>query len=169
MGSQQPSDGLFSLMQVWTNHLPMCIGPTGTCPSGMVLHIKNFALYGLISHRDHSNVNNVSSLMLSNICIKTLIYHSITQIYYKDLQYKVEEKDKILYWASIHKRRKVSRGYHPTHVKQGDVVKGCPDIRVEWKTGMHDITYGCCYPRYLGITRRSCLEAHMVLNMEYRE
>jgi len=26
-----------------------------------------------------------------------------------------------------------------------------------------------CYPRYLGITRRSCLEAHMVLEMEYRE
>jgi hypothetical protein len=28
---------------------------------------------------------------------------------------------------------------------------------------------GTCYPRYLGITRRSCLEAHMVLDMEYRE
>jgi hypothetical protein len=28
---------------------------------------------------------------------------------------------------------------------------------------------GDCYPRYLGITRRSCLEAHMVLDMEYRE
>ena len=26
-----------------------------------------------------------------------------------------------------------------------------------------------CYPRYLGITRRSCLEALMVLEMEYRE
>jgi hypothetical protein len=26
-----------------------------------------------------------------------------------------------------------------------------------------------CYPQYLGITRRSCLEAHMVLDMEYRE
>jgi hypothetical protein len=33
------------------------------------------------------------------------------------------------------------------------------------------IAYGLryCYPRYLGITRRSCLEAHMVLDMEYRE
>jgi len=28
---------------------------------------------------------------------------------------------------------------------------------------------GMCYPRYLGITRRSCLEAHMVLDMDYRE
>ena len=26
-----------------------------------------------------------------------------------------------------------------------------------------------CYPWYLGITRRSCLKAHMVLDMEYRE
>jgi hypothetical protein len=26
-----------------------------------------------------------------------------------------------------------------------------------------------CYPRYLWITRRSCIEAHMVLDMEYRE
>jgi hypothetical protein len=131
MGSQQPSDGLFNPMEVRTNHLPMCIGPTGTCPSGMVLHIKNFALHGLISHRDHSNVNHVSSLMLSNTCIKTLIYHSIAQRYYNDLQYKAEEKDKIPYWASIHKKRKVSRGYHPSHVKRGDVVKGCLDIRVE--------------------------------------
>ena len=125
MGSQQPSNGLFSAMEVRTNHLLMCTGPTGTCPSGMVLHIKNYALHGLISHRDHSNVNHISSLMLSNICIKTLTYHSITQKYYKDLQYKAEEKDKIPYWASIHKERKVSKGYHPSHVNQGDVVKGC--------------------------------------------
>jgi hypothetical protein len=33
----------------------------------------------------------------------------------------------------------------------------------QWKQGDE------CYPRYLGITRRSCLEAHMVLDMEYRE
>jgi hypothetical protein len=97
----------------------------------MVLHIKNFALHGLISHRDHSNVNHISSLILSNICIKTLIYHSIAQRYYKDLQYKAEEKDKTPYWASIHKERKVSKGYHPSHVERGDVDKGCPDIRVE--------------------------------------
>jgi hypothetical protein len=131
MGSQQPSDGLFSSMEVRDNYLPMCTGPTGTCPSGMVQHIKNFALNGLISHRDHSNVNHSSSLILSNICIKPLIYHLIAQKYYKDLQYKAEEKDKIPYWASVHKERKVSKGYHLSHVKRGDVVKGCPDIRVE--------------------------------------
>jgi hypothetical protein len=35
--------------------------------------------------------------------------------------------------------------------------------------GMCGILEEPCYPRYLGITRRSCLEAHMVLDMEYRE
>jgi hypothetical protein len=96
----------------------MCTGPNGTCPSGMVLHIKNFALHGLISHRDHSNVNHVSSLILSNICIKTLIYHPIAQRHYKELQYKAEEKDKTPYWASIHKERKVYKGYHPSQCCQ---------------------------------------------------
>jgi hypothetical protein len=109
----------------------MCTGPNGTCPSGLVLHIKNFALHGLISHRDHSNVNHVSSIILSNICVKTLIYQPIAQRHYKDLQYKAEEKDKTPYWASIHKERKVSKGYHPSHVKRGGVDKGCPGIRVE--------------------------------------
>jgi hypothetical protein len=153
MGSQQPSDGLFSSMEVRDNYLPMCTGPTGTCLSGMVQHIKNFALNGLISHRDHSNVNHSSSLILSNICIKPLIYHSIAQKYYKDLQYKAKEKDKIPYWANTHKKRKVSRGYHPSHVTWGDVVKGCPDTRVEWKIGMYDITCGCrCRRRAVPVT-----------------
>jgi hypothetical protein len=84
----------------------------------MVLHIKNYALHGFISHRDHSNVNHISSLILSNICIKTLIYHSTTQRNYKNLQYKVEEKGKAPYWASIHKERKVFERFHPSHVNE---------------------------------------------------
>jgi len=153
MGSQQPFDGLFIPMEVRANHLPMCTSPTGTCPSGMVLHIKKFALHGLISYRDHRNFNHFSSLMLSNTCIKNLICHSIAQRYYKDLQYKVKEKDKTPYWASIHKERKVSKGYHPSHVEWGDVVKGCPDIRVEWKIGMHGITCGyLCRRRVVPVT-----------------
>jgi hypothetical protein len=109
MGSQHPSGGLFSPMEVRTGHLPMCTGPNGTCPSGMVLHIKSYALHGLISHRDHSNVNHISSSILLNICIKTLIHQSIAQRHYKNLQYKIGEKDKTSYWASVHKKRKVSR------------------------------------------------------------
>jgi len=122
MRSQQPSDGLFSPMEVRTDHLPMCTGPPGTCPSGMVLHIKNFALHGLISPRDHSNVNHISSLILSNACIRPLAYHLIAQRHYIDLLYKAEEKDKVTYWASIHKKRKVPKGYHPSHVIRGGVV-----------------------------------------------
>jgi hypothetical protein len=90
MGSQQLSDGIFNPMEVRTNHLPMCTGPTGTCLSCMVMHIKKFALHGLISHRDHSNVNHISSLILSNTCIKPLIYHLIAQRHYNDLLYKAE-------------------------------------------------------------------------------
>jgi hypothetical protein len=40
------------------------------------------------------------------------------------------------------------------------------DLPAGWE---HWCSFGSCYPRYLGITRRSCLEAHMVLDMEYRE
>jgi hypothetical protein len=48
MGSQHPSGRFFSPMEARTGHLPMCTGPNGTCPSGMVLHIKSYALHGLI-------------------------------------------------------------------------------------------------------------------------
>jgi hypothetical protein len=76
MGSQHPSDGLFSPMEVRTAHLPMCTGPNGTCPSGMILHINSYALHGLINHRVHSNVTHISSSILLNTCIKSLIHQS---------------------------------------------------------------------------------------------
>jgi hypothetical protein len=109
MVSQHPSSGLFIPMEVRTGHLPMRTGPNGTCPSGMVLHIKSYALHGLISHKDHSNVNHISSSILLNICIKPLIHQSIAQRHYKNLQYKIGEKVKASYWASVHKKMKVSR------------------------------------------------------------
>jgi hypothetical protein len=49
----------------------------------------------------------------------------------QNLQYKVEKKDKIPYWDSIHKKRKVSKGFHPSHVNEVKWFKGCPDIWVE--------------------------------------
>jgi hypothetical protein len=109
MGYHHPSSGLFSPMEVRTGHLPMCTSPNGTCSLGMVLHIKSYALHGLISHKDHSNVNHISSSILLNICIKTLVHHSIAQRHYKNLQYKIGQKDKASYWASVHKKSKVSR------------------------------------------------------------
>ena len=127
----------------------MCTGPNGTYPLGMVLNIKNYALHGLISHMDHSNVNHISSLILSNICIKTMIYRSIAQRHYKDLPYKVEKKDKIPYWASIHKERKFSKGFHPSIVNEVKWFKGCRNIRVEWEPGMHDVICGCLCRRWV--------------------
>jgi hypothetical protein len=109
MGSQHPPDGLFIPMEVRTNHLPMCTGPNGTCPSGMILHINNYALHGLISHRDHSNVNHISSSILLNTCIKSLIHQSKAQRHYTSLQCKFGENDRVSYWASVHWMRKVSR------------------------------------------------------------
>jgi hypothetical protein len=109
MRSQHPSGGLFNPMEVQTGHLPMCAGPNGTCTSSMVLHIKSYALHGLISHRDHSNVNHISSSILLNICKKSLIYQSIAQRRYTSLQYKSGEKDKASYWASVHRKKKSSQ------------------------------------------------------------
>jgi hypothetical protein len=82
----------------------------------MVLHIKNYALHGLISPRDHSNVNHISSLNLSNICMKFLAYHLRAQRHYTDLLYKAEETDKITYWANTPKIRKVPSEDYSSHV-----------------------------------------------------
>jgi hypothetical protein len=82
----------------------------------MVLHIKNFALHGLISPRNHSNVNHISSLNLSNTCIKPLAYPLIAQRNYIDLLYKVEEINRTTYWDDILKKRKVSTEDHSSHV-----------------------------------------------------
>jgi hypothetical protein len=49
MGSQHPSGGFFSPIEVQTDHLPMCTDPNGTCPSSMVLHIKSYALHGSVA------------------------------------------------------------------------------------------------------------------------
>ena len=63
---------------------------SGTCPPGMVLHIKGYALQGLISPRHHSNVNHISSLNLSNICTTSLTNLLIAQKPYTDPPYKVK-------------------------------------------------------------------------------
>ena len=117
MGSQHPSGGLFSPMEVRIDHLPMCTGPNGTCLSGMVLHIKSYALHGLISHRDHSNVNHISSSILLNMCIKSLIHQLAAQRCYTSLQYKSGEKDKASYLGWCLLENEISRKRpHPSHV-----------------------------------------------------
>jgi hypothetical protein len=84
----------------------------------MVLHIKDYALHGLISPQDHSNVNHVSSLNLSNTCIKPLTYPLRAQRHYTYLLYKVEEINRTTYWANIDKKMKVSIEDHSSHVHE---------------------------------------------------
>jgi hypothetical protein len=115
----------------------------GTCLSGMVLHIKSYALHGLISHKDHSNVNHISSSILLNICIKSLIYQLTTQRRYTSLQYKSGEKDKASYWASVHRKRKVLGKTSSKPCKwvmwSGDVQAcGCSEGQ-----GCKSVTCGC--------------------------
>ena len=56
----------------------------------MVLHIKGYALQGLISPRHHSNVKQISSLKLSNVCITPLTNLQKAQRPYTDPLYKVK-------------------------------------------------------------------------------
>jgi hypothetical protein len=92
----------------------------------MVLHIKNFALHGLINPWDHRNVNHISSLNLSNTCIKPLAYPLIAQRCYTNPLYKVEEIDRTTYWVGIHKKRKVSTEDSSSHVHE---VIGSKDVQ----------------------------------------
>ena len=144
---------LFIPMEFRTGHLPMCTSPNGTCLSGMVLHIKNYALRGLISHRDHSNVNHISSSILLNICIKSLIHLSIAQRRYTSLLCKSRRKDKKSYWASSHWKRRVPRRNLIKTMWVGDVVKGSPSMWVQWGPRMQCVIYGClCRRRDVPIT-----------------
>jgi hypothetical protein len=57
----------------------------------MVLHIKGYALQGLISPKHHGNVNHISSLKLSNMCITSLTNLLKAQRPYTDPLYKAKE------------------------------------------------------------------------------
>jgi hypothetical protein len=50
--------------------------------------------------------------------MKSLAYHLRAQRHYTDLLYKVKGIDRTTYWASIHKRRKVSTEDHSSHVHE---------------------------------------------------
>jgi hypothetical protein len=72
----------------------------------------------------------------------------------------------------------VERSFPPSHLTPQTLThyqnpKSAPSLTCShslgWVTLVTHSKGVSCYPRYLGITRRSCLEAHMVLDMEYRE
>ena len=73
LGSQHPSYGISA---PWRSELiisPCVHVHKGTFTLGMVMHINRYALHGLISHRDHSNVNHIQSSILLNMCIKPFL------------------------------------------------------------------------------------------------
>jgi hypothetical protein len=82
----------------------------------MVLHIKSYALQGLISPRHHSNVNQISSLKLSNACITPLTDLLIAQRPYTDPPYKVKATKGQPIGINTHKNWKVSAKGYPNHV-----------------------------------------------------
>jgi hypothetical protein len=104
----------------------MCTNPNGTCPSGMVLHIKSYTLHGLISHRDNSNVNHISSLILSNICIKTLIHRSIAQDITKTYNTRLKKNTRCPIGLVSTRKGKSPRKFHPSHVSE---VKWLGDVQ----------------------------------------
>ena len=88
--SQRPSDGLFSPMEVRTDHLPMCTDPLVPVRRAWSCTSKGYALQGLISPKHHGNVNQISSLKLSNVCMTPLTDLLRAQRPYTDPPYKVK-------------------------------------------------------------------------------
>jgi hypothetical protein len=82
----------------------------------MVLHIKGYALQGLISPKHHGNVNHISSLNLSNVCITPLTNLLRAQRHYTDPLYKAKATKKATYWVNTHKKWKVSAKGYSNHV-----------------------------------------------------
>jgi hypothetical protein len=77
---------------------------------------QGYALQGLISPRYHSNVNHISSLNLSNICITSLTNLLRAQRHYTDPLYKAKKIKRATYWVCTHKKWIVSSRGHSNHV-----------------------------------------------------
>jgi hypothetical protein len=80
-------------------------------------HQKSYALQGLISPRHHSNVNHISSLKLSNICITSLTNLLRAQRPYTNPLYKAKAIKRAIYWANTHKKWRVSAKGYSNHVQ----------------------------------------------------
>jgi hypothetical protein len=80
-------------------------------------HQKSYALQGLISPRHHSNVNHISSLKLSNICITSLTNLLRAQRPYTNPLYKAKAIKRATYWANTHKKWRVSAKGYSNHVQ----------------------------------------------------
>jgi hypothetical protein len=88
--SQRPSDGLFSPMEVRTDHLPMCTDPLAPVRRAWSCTSKATPSRGLSVQNIMANVNQISSLKLSNACMTPLTDLLIAQRPYTDPPYKVK-------------------------------------------------------------------------------
>jgi hypothetical protein len=107
--SQRPSDGLFSPMEVRTSHLPMCTDPLVPVRRAWSCTSKATPSRGSSVQDIIENVNHISSLKLSNICITSLTNLLKARRPYTDPLYKAKETKRATYWANT--RRKWAKGY----------------------------------------------------------
>jgi hypothetical protein len=114
----------------------------GTCPLGMILHINRYALHGLISHMDHSNVNQIQSSILLNMCIKPFLPSQVL----KDI---IQICKASLEGVTGHPIGLVStgKGLFSKEIKSKSCkwVRWIRDVltRVQWKQGNARLTCGC--------------------------
>jgi hypothetical protein len=108
----------------------------------MILHINKYALHGLISHKDHSNVNHIQSSILLNMCIKPLlpsqVLKDIIQICKPSLLEVTERPIGQMLTGC---------GMFPGEIKSksclvGEVVKGCLDKGCNDSREMHGLPVG---------------------------
>ena len=114
--SQRPSNGLFSPMEVRTDHLPMCTDPLVPVRRAWSCTSKATPSRGSSVLDIIANVNQISSLRLSHVCIAPLTNLLIAQRPYTDPPYKVKATKRATYWVNTHKNWKVSAKGYPKHV-----------------------------------------------------
>jgi hypothetical protein len=104
-------------------------------PLGMALHIKSYALHGLISHRDNSNVNHISSSILLNICINPLIHQPIAQ--------RLEKRKRRPIGLVSTRKGKFPEISHPSHVSEVMWLGDFQTCVCREAQGCISITCGC--------------------------
>jgi hypothetical protein len=114
--SQRPSDGLFNPMEVRTDHLPMCTDPLVPVRRAWSCTSKATPSRGSSVQDIIANVNHISSLRLSNICIISLTNLLRAQRPYTNPLYKAKATKRATYWANTHKKWRVSAKGYSNHV-----------------------------------------------------
>ena len=108
----------------------------------MILHINRYALHGLISHRDHSNVNHIQSSILLNMCIIPFLPSQVL----KDIIQICKESLEEVTGCPIG-LVSTGNGMFPEEIKSkscsmDEVDKGCSDKGYSDRREMHGLPVG---------------------------